>query len=69
MDIIFDKIFVTKCPPASSVILKRVLKECDRMLGLILCCLILLGLSILTASPKETQKVHEDFVPREFISK
>ncbi|MBP1932773.1 hypothetical protein J2Z37_002784 [Ammoniphilus resinae] len=39
------------------------------MLGLIFCCLVLLGLSIFTASPQENKKVHEDFVPRKYISK
>ena len=36
------------------------------MIILILCCVILLALSILTASPKEVHKHQEDFVPQEY---
>lgn len=38
------------------------------MVSLLLCCVVLLGLSILTASPKEVQRSQEDFVPQKYHS-
>ncbi|MBP1933207.1 hypothetical protein [Ammoniphilus resinae] len=39
------------------------------MLFLLLSCIVLLGLSILTASPKEVHNNHqEEFVPEEYLT-
>jgi|GEM_PF-4539442 len=38
------------------------------MLFLLLSCIVLLGLSILTASPKEVNNHREEFVPEEYLT-